>query len=205
MMILRNSPASPFGRKVRIAVDLLGLAGKVEMKDVDLNDPADSIRVQNPLGKIPALVLADGTVYYDSRVIVEYLDHLSGGGHIVPRDTKARFEALRLQALCDGLLDACLLLVYEGRYRPQDMHVQSWIDRQADKVARGLAVLEAAPPKLQPSIDLPNVGQIALACLLGYRDLRFEGAWRKDCPKLVAWLDDFAAQVPAFNATKVAA
>ena len=205
MMILRNSPASPFGRKVRIAVDLLGLAGRVEMKDVDLNDPADSIRVQNPLGKIPALVLADGTAYYDSRVIVEYLDHLSGGGHIVPRDTKARFEALRLQALCDGLLDACLLLVYEGRYRPPEMHVQSWLDRQGDKVKRGLAVLEAAPPKLQPSIDLPNVGQITLACLLGYRDLRFAGSWRKEYPKLVAWLDEFAAQVPAFNATRVAA
>lgn len=206
MMILRNSPASPFGRKVRIAVDLLGLSGNVEMKDVDLNDPADSLRVQNPLGKIPALVLADGTAYYDSRVIVEYLDHLSGGGHVIPRDTKARFEALRLQALCDGLLDACLLLVYEGRYRPAEMHVQSWLDRQSDKVKRGLAVLEAAPPALQPSIDLlPNVGQITLSCLLGYRDLRFGGTWRNDYPRLVAWLDDFAAQVPVFNATKVAA
>lgn len=206
MMILRNSPASPFGRKVRIAADLLGFADQIEMKDVDLNDPADSIRVQNPLGKIPALVLKDGTVYYDSRVIVEYLDHLSGGGHIVPRDTKARFEALRLQALCDGMLDASLLIVYEGRYRPPEMLVQSWIDRQADKVARGLAALEAAPPKLDPAVDLlPNVGQITLACLLGYRDLRFGGTWRKDHPKLVAWLDRFAAQVPAFNATKVAA
>ncbi len=205
MMILRSSPASPYARKVRIAADLLGLSGKIELRDVDLNDPADSIRVQNPLGKIPALILADGTVYYDSRVIVEYLDHLSGGGHIVPRDTKARFEALRLQALCDGLLDACLLLVYEGRYRPPEMHVQSWLDRQSDKVARGLAVLEAAPPALQPSIGLPNVGQITLACLLGYRDLRFAGTWRKEYPRLVAWFDDFAAQVPAFNATRVAA
>lgn len=205
MMILRNSSASPFGRKVRIAADLLGLSGQIDMKDVDLNDPADSIRVQNPLGKIPALVLKDGTVYYDSRVIVEYLDHLSGGGHIVPRDTKARFDALRLQALCDGLLDASLLQVYEGRYRPPEMHVQSWLERQADKVTRGLNALEAAPPKLQPAIDLPNVGQITLACLLGYRDLRFGGMWRKDYPRLVAWLDQFAAQVPAFNATKVAA
>ncbi len=206
MMILRNSPASPFGRKVRIAADLLGFSGKIEMKDVDLNDPADSLRVQNPLGKIPALVLKDGTVYYDSRVIVEYLDHLSGGGHLIPRDTKARFDALRLQALCDGLLDASLLQVYEGRYRPPEMHVQSWLDRQADKVTRGLNALEAAPPKLDPKIDLlPNVGQITLACLLGYRDLRFGGTWRKDYPKLVAWLDAFAAQVPAFNATKFVA
>lgn len=206
MMILRTSPPSPFGRKVRIAADLLGLSGKIEMRATDLNDPADSIRVQNPVGKIPALITEDGTVYYDSRVIVEYLDHVASGGHVLPRDMKARFEALRLQALCDGLLDASLLMVYENRYRTPEMHVQSWLDRQADKVARGMAVLEAAPPKLQPAIDpLPNVGHITLACLLGYRDLRFAGTWRNDYPKLVAWLDEFAAQVPAFAETKVAA
>jgi glutathione S-transferase len=206
MMILRNSPPSPFGRKVRIAADLLGLADQIEVREVDLNNPADSIRVQNPLGKIPVLILKDGTAYYDSRVIVEYLDHVAGGGHVVPRDTKARFEALRLQALCDGILDASLLMVYENRYRPPEMHVQSWLDRQADKVARGLAALEASPPKLDQAIEpLPNVGQITLACLLGYRDLRFAGTWRKDHPRLVAWLDQFVAQVPAFGETKVAA
>jgi glutathione S-transferase len=84
--------------------------------------------------------------------------------------------------------------------------VQSWLDRQADKVARGLAVLEASPPKLDQAIEpLPNVGQITLACLLGYRDLRFAGTWRKDYPKLVAWHDKFAAQVPDFAATKFVA
>ncbi len=206
MMILRNAPPSPFARKVRIAASVLGLADQIELVAVDLNDPADTIRVQNPLGKIPALVLNDGTVYYDSCVIVEYLDHIAGGGHIVPRDTKARFAALRLQALCDGMLDASVLIVYESRYRPADMQVQSWIDRQADKVARGLAALEAAPPALDSKIEpLPNVGQITLACLLGYRDLRFAGTWRKDHPRLVAWLEQFAAQVPAFAETKVAA
>lgn len=206
MMILRTSPPSPFGRKVRIAADLLGLAGRIETRAVDLNDPADSLRAQNPVGKIPTLILEDGTTLFDSRVIVEYFDHIAGGGHIVPRDTKARFAALRLQALCDGILDAALLIVYEGRYRAPEMHVQSWIDRQADKVARGLAMLEAAPPKLDQAIDpLPNVGQITLACLLGYLDLRFAGTWRKDHPRLVAWLDQFAAQVPAFADTKVAA
>ena len=206
MMILRNSPPSPFARKARIAASLLGLADQIDLVAVDLNDPADTIRVQNPLGKIPALVLEDGTVYYDSRVIVEYLDHIAGGGHIVPRDTKARFAALRLQALCDGMLDASVLIVYESRYRPAEMQVQSWIDRQADKVARGLAALEAAPPALDPKIEpLPNIGQITLACLLGYRDLRFAGTWRKDHPRLVDWLDQFAEQVPAFAETKVAA
>lgn len=200
MMILRSSPFSPFVRKVRIAADLLGLAGKIDVRPVDLEDAGDSIRAQNPVGKIPALILEDGTAYYDSRVILEYLDHLAGGGRIIPRDAPARFEALRLQALCDGILDASLLLVYEGRYRPADKHVQSWLDRQNDKVARGLAALEAAPPKLDAT---PNVGQIALACLLGYRDLRFGGTWRKDYPRLVAWHDQFAALVPTFAATKV--
>jgi glutathione S-transferase len=200
MMILRFSPASPFGRKVRIAASVLGLSSEIDVRATNLDDPADSVRAQNPLGKIPVLILDDGTSYYDSRVIVEYLNHLAGGGRIISREARARFEALRLQALCDGILDACLLLVYENRYRPADKHVQSWIDRQADKVARGLAALEAAPPKLA---SVPDVGQIALACLLGYRDLRFGGSWRKDYPRLLAWHDKFAAQVPAFAETKI--
>ncbi len=201
-MILRSSPASPFVRKVRIAAAVLDLVDKIDVRETDLNDPADPIRVQNPLGKIPALILDDGTIYYDSRVILEVLDHLAGGGRIIPREPKARFAALRLQALCDGILDASVLLVYESRYRPADKQVQVWVDRQADKVARGLEALEAAPPTLGP---MPDVGQIALACVLGYRDLRFDGSWRKDHPRLLAWHDKFATQVPAFAATKVAA
>ena len=199
-MILRSSPASPFVRKVRIAIGLLGFDGKIEVRETDLNDAADSIRKQNPLGKIPALLLDDGTVYYDLRVILEYLDHLAGGGRIIPREGKARFDALRLQALCDGVLDAGVLLVYESRYRPAEMRVEPWVERQQGKIARALAALEAAPPALDA---VPNVGQIALACALGYLDLRFGGDWRKDHPKLVAWHDRFAAQVPAFAATKV--
>jgi glutathione S-transferase len=198
-MILRSSPSSPFVRKVRIAAAVLGLADKIAVQETNLNDAADSIRAQNPLGKIPALVLDDGTTYYDSRVILDYLDHLAGGGRIIPRTGPARFEVLRLQALCDGILDASVLLVYEERYRPADKRVQTWVDRQADKVARALAALEAAPPQLTP---VPDVGQITLACVLGYRDLRFAGSWRADHPKLVAWLDRFAAQVPAYDATR---
>ena len=202
MMILRSTAASPFVRKVRIAIKLLGLDDKIEVRETDLNDPADTIRRQNPLGKIPALLLDDGTVLFDSRVILEYLDHLAGGGKIVPREPKARFEALRMQALCDGVMDASLLIVYEGRYRPQDKQVPSWLERQAEKVKRGLEALEAAPPKLTA---MPDVGQIALACALGYRDLRFAGDdWRKAYPRLREWLEKFAAQVPAYAATKPA-
>jgi glutathione S-transferase len=201
-MILRSTPSSPFARKVRIAMNVLGFADKIDVRDADLNDPTDSLRRQNPLGKIPALIMEDGTAYYDSRVILEVLDHLAGGGRIIPREPAARFATLRLQALCDGILDAAVLLVYEDRYRPADKKVQGWIDRQADKVARGLAVLEAAPPVLDP---VPDVGQIALACVFGYCDLRFGGNWRKDHPRLVAWHDKVTAQVPAFAATKVTA
>ncbi len=200
MMILRSSSASPFGRKVRIAAAILGITDKIEVRETDLNDPADPIRMQNPVGKIPALIAEDGTAYYDSRVILEYLDHLAGGGRIIPREAPARFAALRLQALCDGILDAGILLVYEGRYRLAEMRVQVWVDRQTDKVARALKSLEAAPPALTP---VPDVGQITLACALGYQDLRFGDGWRKLYPKLVAWHDKFAAQVPAFAATKV--
>jgi glutathione S-transferase len=202
MMMLRYAPASPYARKVRIAAALLGLADKIELRDTDLNGAGDPIREQNPLGKVPALVLEDGTVYFDSRVILEYLDHLAGGGRIVPREPAARFAALRMQALCDGILDASLLIVYEGRYRPPEQRVEAWIERQASKVARGLAALEAAPPKLS---DPPDIGQITLACALGYRDLRFGGDWRKGHPRLVAFHDAFAAQVPAFAASKVTA
>ncbi len=202
MMILRSGPASPFARKVRIAANVLGLSPKIEIRPVDLEDPADSVRVQNPIGKIPVLILEDGTAYYDSRVIVEYLDYLAGGGRIIPKDGPARFETLRLQAHCDGVLDACILLVYEGRYRPADKQVQAWVDRQNDKVTRGMKALEASPPKIDA---VPDVGQITLACLLGYRDLRFAGTWRKEYPRLVEWHDKFAAQVPSFEETKVKA
>lgn len=202
MMILRSSPPSPFGRKVKLALGILGLDNDVTIEKADPTDASDSIRRQNPLGKIPALILEDGMVIYDSPVILEYLDHRAGGGKIIPRDANARFAALTLQALCDGILDACILLVYEGRWRPAEKHEQKWIDHQAGKVQRALAVLEAAPPALDA---VPNVGAITLACALGYQDLRFQGKWRADYPRLLKWHDAFEARVPAFAHTRVTA
>lgn len=198
-MILRSAAASPFVRKVRIAANILGLDGRITVEPADTVNPADTVRQQNPLGKIPALVLDDGMVLFDSRVILEYLDHLAGGGRIVPTEAAARFAALRLQALADGLMDASILLIYEGRWRDPAKHEPKWVEHQAGKVARTLASLEAAPPALDTP---PTVGQIALACALGYQDFRFQGTWRKDHPRLVAYLDAFAAAVPAFAATK---
>lgn len=205
MMILRSSPSSPFVRKVSIAVALLGFDKDVTIERANTTDPNDSIRRINPLGKIPALITDDFGAIYDSRVILEYLDERAGGGRIIPRDLQARIEALRLQALCDGILDASVLTVYEGRYRKPEMHEPRWLELQDGKVSRALALLEAAPPPLDPNPQtLPDVGRIALACALGYRDFRFGGAWRTTHPRLVGWLDNFAARVPAFTATKPA-
>lgn len=197
MLILRSSPTSPFGRKVKIAIAELGLEERIEVVPADTNDPAEALRRQNPLGKVPTLVFEDGSTLFDSRVIAEYLDHLVGGGRLFPNG-EGRFAQLRLQALADGICDAGLLQVYEVRLRAPEMRSQAWAENQAGKVARALATLEAAPPVY----DRPRIGEIALACALGYLDLRFDGAWRADHPALVAWLGGFAAKVPAFEATR---
>ena len=198
MPTIRTGPTSPFGRKVRLAVKLLGLEREVAWEPASTVDPADPIRQQNPLGKVPVLLLDDGSALFDSPVILEYLDHLAGGGRILPKDPQRRFAALRLQALADGIMDASILINYEARYRPVQHHEPKWLDLQAGKVARALAMLEAAPPALDAP---PDVGQITLACALGYRDFRFPGTWRGDHPRLAAWLEGFAAAVPAFAAT----
>jgi glutathione S-transferase len=197
MMILRSSPPSPFGRKVRIALIHLGLADRVEIVATDTSSKSDTIRKQNPLGKIPTLITESGKALYDSRVILDYLDHLTGGGRIVPLDPDERFHALTLQALADGILDASILRVYERRYRSEEQVVDSWLEYQAGKVERALTALEALPPGAQV-----DVGTIALACALGYQDLRFAGTWRGIYPRLVGWLDAFAASVPAFEQTR---
>jgi glutathione S-transferase len=198
-MKLRSSPASPFGRKVTMAAIILGLDSRITVEAADTANPADSVRQQNPLGKIPALIADDGSVLFDSRVILEYLDHLAGGGRIIPTEPKARFAALRLQALADGIMDASILQVYEGRWRDPAKHEPKWVEHQAGKVTRALASLEAAPPTASAT---PDIGQIAVACALAYQDFRFHGTWRKDHPRLVKFLDAFAAAVPAFAATK---
>lgn len=191
-LVLRSSPLSPFGRKVKLALDHLGLAGRVSVEVADTMDAADGLRQQNPLGKIPALVLDDGSVIYDSRVIVEYLDIEAGGNKIIPAEPWARIAALTLQALADGILDALILQRYEAMFRPEDRREPRWLDHQGGKVARAMARLEAEPPALDV-----HVGTLALACALGYQDIRFEGAWRADHPRLVTWLDGFIGLMPA--------
>jgi glutathione S-transferase len=202
MLTLRTSPASPFGRKVRIAAALLGLEARIAIVPADTGDPADSLRQQNPLGKIPALIAEGGEAIFDSRVIVEYLDGLAGGGRLIPADLAARIRALTLQALADGIADAAVLQVYERRMREPAERSAKWVDYQAGKVTRALAALESKPPQVGAThTGAPHVGAIALACTLGYLDLRFAGEWRAGHPRLAAWLDGFAAAVPAYAAT----
>jgi len=201
MLTLRTSPASPFGRKVKIAASLLGLSDRIEIVEADTTDPSDPLRQQNPLGKIPTLILENGDTLYDSRVIVEYLDHLAGGGRVLPSRWE-RFVALRQQALADGIMDAALLQVYEGRWRTEDRREPQWVEHQAGKVQRSLDYAEAH--FATPASGL-HVGHIAQACALGYLDLRMGGDWRESCPGLVAWLADFEGRVPFFAKTRVAA
>lgn len=197
-MILRSSPLSPFGRKVKIAASLIGVRDKIEVVVADTTDPSEVLRKQNPLGKIPVLILEDGTTLYDSRVIVEYLDWLAGGGALIPADPKLRFKVLTQAACADGLLDAALLLIYEDRFREPEHRVAKWMDHQRGKIERALALFAEAPPA-----GKRNVAHIGLACALGYLDLRFAGAWRETHKNLVEWLDAFEADVPAFADTRV--
>jgi glutathione S-transferase len=198
MLILRYSPASPYARKIRIAADILGLTDRIEIQGADTSDPKDNLRQQNPLGKIPVLVMENGETLYDSRVIAEYIDDLAGGGNLFPLDHSKRFDALKLQALGDGINDAALLIRYETVQRPETLRSAEFVALQSGKVERALMQLETAPPAGEI-----NIGHIAVASALGYQDLRFEGAWRRSHPRLVEWLAAFAKDIPSFNATGV--
>ena len=198
-MILRSSGPSPFGRKVKMVAKILGIYDRLTVEMSNTNDPQDTLRQQNPLGKIPILILEDGRKIFDSRVICEYLDAQVNGITLHPTESDARWEALTLQALGDGIVDASILQVYENRMRPEDKRHDDWLSYQADKVKRSLDQLSQTPPSLEGDL---TIGHVAIACALGYLDLRFEGKWRASYPALVAWLDAFRARVPAFDATK---
>lgn len=198
MLSLRTSIASPFGRKVRIAVEVLGLQESVRLDPADTSDASDSLRQQNPLGKVPTLVLPDGQALFDSRVIIEYLDLMDGRGILIP-STEDRIRVLRHQALADGLLDAALLQVYEARFRPESHRLASWLDYQREKVERALKAFASDLP-VQRSAGV-HIGEIGLAVALGYLDFRFQGNWRTAHPVLADWLQGFDRRVPAFGST----
>lgn len=199
MLTLLSHPFSPYGRKVKIAMALKGLKDRIEVVQVDTN-PLDNpgITRVNPLGKIPALVIDGDTAIFDSNVICEYLDTLAPAPVLFPKGGVERMRTLTLGSLADGILDAALLLVYEKRFRSEDKWHAPWQERQQLKIDRSLDFLERSPPVWTAS---PDYGHLTLACALGYLDFRHEGKWRSGHPGLVAWLDEFAKAVPAFEET----
>ncbi len=188
-MKLISLPASPFARKARVVVIELGLQNRVEIVDPGVVTPVsnnEGLNDINPLGMIPSLVLDSGEGLYDSPVICEYLNHI-GGGSLFPDNIDARFKALQLQALADGIMDVSVALRYELAMRPAELHWQAFIDNQAEKIERSLAQLEQQCDEFSRE---PTIGELTVACALGYRDFRFaEADWREVHPKLAKWFE----------------
>jgi glutathione S-transferase len=187
-MQIRVNAASPFARKVRIVVRETGLTDRIEEIQTVVSPVTPNIDLagQNPLIKIPALTLADGTALYDSRVICEYLDTLAGTT-LFPRSGPERWRAVCQQALCDGILDAAVTTRYEVAVRPEPLRWSKWIDGQRSKIEGGLAALAKAQPQFGAHFD---IGQIGAACVLGYLDFRFpEMDWRSRHPGLTTWFE----------------
>ncbi|MET0269629.1 MAG: glutathione S-transferase [Sphingomonas sp.] len=198
-MQLFHSATSPFVRKVMIVAEVHGLADRIERLPASANPVAADagIVARNPLGQVPTLVLADGRVLADSRVICEYLDHL-GGATLFPRDG-TRWAVLAAQSLADGLMDAALLCRYETTARPEPLRWPEWERGQRRKIADALAVMAAEAPALGDRLD---IGTIGYACALGYLDFRFAALdWRAAHPALAAWYARFAER-PEMRATR---
>jgi glutathione S-transferase len=189
-MKLRWSPRSPFVRKVMVAAHELGVAERLEIVRtvVAMTRPAHALLAENPLGKIPTLVLGDGTALYDSLVIVEYLDSLAGGGQLIPREGPARVTELRRHALANGFLD---LLVLWRNERERTPPLPAPLDAVALKTDAVLPSLEA---EIGAVAEGPvGLAQITVAVVCAYMDFRFpRHGWRDRCPRLSAWQRRFA-------------
>ena len=193
-MKLYSNAASPFARKCRVIARELGLKLD-EIRTLPMQDP--EFRKVNPLGKIPALVLDDGSVLIDSPVICEYLNHAGGGkffpGHSIWKQDNGRWKALGLAALGDGISDAAVAYVVMGRETPVPEAARA---RQLQSVLAALDALERS--KFAPD---PTIGEISVACALGYVDFRLPDLdWRNSRPKLSAWYAKFC-EYPSMKAT----
>ncbi|XUY27702.1 glutathione S-transferase [Agrobacterium sp. rho-8.1] len=198
-MELLYSPASPYSAKVRMAARHLDL--DVKAIRVDTNAEPASLMENNPLGKIPVLLLDDGGSVYDSVAIMHYLDRLSGHA-LYPKKDQKRTEAEILEALCDGITDCLLAIVYERRSRPEDKVHQPWIDKQWSKVVRGLDYLNANLPKTEKKL---HGGHFALAALIGYLELRFAGEWADGRKTLADWPETFGKRFKDYAEMKASA
>lgn len=192
-MRLYFSPTSPYVRKVMVLLHETGQIGEVELVSGSGNpvDPAGAPLDANPLGKVPALERPDGPALYDSRVICRYLDARGGAG-LYPEGARL-WDTLTVEATGDGILDAALLMVYEGRIRPEELRYAPWVEGQWAKVDRALDTLET---RWMAHLEGPlDAGQIAVGCALGYLDFRHDARdWRNGRPRLAGWFAGFDAR-----------
>ena len=199
-MKLYSAPASPFVRKVHVALHETGLMPMVEIVPVSISpvSPGDTVPSRNPLGKIPALELDDGTALYDSRVITRYLDSLKPG--VLYPTAPALWQTLVLEATGDGLMDAAVSMAYESRVRPAEMVYEPWLEAQWLKIDRSLGAIEARwMPHLQGPRDMAVYG---IAVALEYLDFRHGPRnWRTNHPVLAAWHAEIASH-PSLVATQ---
>jgi glutathione S-transferase len=198
-MKLYYSPASPYVRKVRVLALETGLMENIELAAVSLTPigPDANLCGDNPIGKIPTLVRDDGSALYDSRVICEYLDAQHNGKRMFPDNGDARWNAVRRQALADGILDAAVGTRYETFLRPEEFRWPDWINAQLTKVRRSLDAIES-----ETLGDIVDIGTISVACALGYLDFRYpDEGWRDSRPKLAAWYQKFAKR-PSMRETQ---
>jgi glutathione S-transferase len=186
-MKLLYTPNSPYARKARIVA--LEKHIDIALQEVVLSDPDCPVSQHNPLSKVPVLLLSEkGNItdaIYDSRVIVEYLDNCAPGSHLIPQDNSSKIKVRRWEALSDGICDAAIVAMLEGR-RPQAAQLPAVIDKQLEKVMRGLAVLNADIAKKKWCVNETfSLADIALGCMLGYVDLRFKQLnWQDNYPNL---------------------
>ena len=182
-MKLLYIPNSPYARKVRIVA--LEKHIDLALQEVVLADPDCPVKNHNPLGKVPVLVLDDGDNLYDSRVIVEYIDNHAPGTHLIPQDNSSKIWVRRWEALADGICDAAIAAMMESR-RPAEQQSQAIIDRQLEKVMRGLEVLNLEITKKKWCVNETfSLADIAVGCMLGYIDFRFKHLnWQDKCPNL---------------------
>lgn len=190
-MKLRWSPTSPYVRKVVMVAIECGLENAIEKQATNAWAPDTDLPTDNPLGKVPALILKDGTALYDSPVIAEYLDTLHDGPRLFPLHGPARWTALRQQALADGICDAAILRRLESQ-RPDGEKSPNWMERQRRAVTRALDVLEGEAAQLG---DTLTIGTLAILVALGYLDFRFgQEDWREGRPALAAWFKAMSAR-----------
>jgi glutathione S-transferase len=197
-MKLHYADSSPFVWKVMVTAHECGLAHKLELLPTTPQTIIDDVRGENPLGQIPTLMTDDGQVLYDSMVIMEYFDHVSGSG-LLPPPGPRRWDVLRNQAVGQGMITAINLRFNELR-RPDGEQSLAWVRKKDLELVRVLDALEKTANSADLS-DQPDLGTITIACALAYTNRRWpEGNWFKDHPTLVAWYQEFARR-PSMLAT----